>query len=78
MVAAAIFAVGVATTPQAQAANLYWDAANGSTAGTGGTGSWDTTSPFWSPTSEGTAAGAIASFSSADTAVFTGTAGTAT
>ena len=78
MVAAAVFAVGVATTPKARAANLYWDAANGSTAGTGGTGSWDTTSAFWSPTSEGTAPGAIASFSSADTAFFTGTAGTAT
>jgi autotransporter-associated beta strand protein len=78
MVAAAIFAVGVTTPPQARAANIYWDT-NGSNAGTGGTGSWDTTSPFWSPTSEGTAPGAIDNFSSQSyTAFFTGTAGTAT
>lgn len=78
MVAATLIGVGITTPPKAQAANLYWDADNGSTAGTGGTGSWDTTSAFWSPTAEGTNASAIASFSSLDTAFFAGTAGTAT
>ena len=77
MVAAAIFSVGVATAPKAKAANLYWDA-NGTNVGTGGTGAWNTTSAFWSTSTAGTDASAIASFTSADTAFFAGTAGTVT
>jgi len=75
MVAAAIFSVGVSTTPKAQAANLYWDATGAVV--TGGTGNWDTTSAFWSTTAAGSDA-AARSFTADDTAFFTGTAGTAT
>jgi autotransporter-associated beta strand protein len=77
MVAAALLGVGVSTAPKAKAANLYWDA-NGSVAGVGGTGTWDTTSAFWSSSSVGTDAAAVASFTANDTAYFTGTAGTVT
>jgi autotransporter-associated beta strand protein len=76
MVAAALLGVGVSTAPQAKAANLYWDAANGAIAGLGGSGAWDTTSAFWSSTAAGTDAAAIASFTANDIAYFTGTAGT--
>ena len=76
MVAAAIFGVGVSTSPQAKAANLYWDA-NGISVGTGGTGNWNTTDAFWSTSTVGTDAAAVGSFTSADIAYFTGTAGTA-
>ena len=75
MVAAAVFGVGVATTPKAKAANLYWDA-DGAVV-TGGTGDWDTTSAFWSTTAAGSDA-AARSFTADDIAFFTGTAGTAT
>jgi autotransporter-associated beta strand protein len=77
MVAAALLGVGVSTAPKAKAANLYWDA-NGSVAGVGGTGTWDTTSAFWSSSSVGTDAAAVASFTANDIAYFTGTAGTVT
>ncbi|MEY3392088.1 MAG: hypothetical protein RLZZ322_936, partial [Verrucomicrobiota bacterium] len=77
MVAAVLLGVSVATTPKAKAATLYWDA-NGTIAGTGGTGNWDTTSASWSTTAAGTDAGIISSFSLSDTAIFAGTAGTAT
>jgi fibronectin-binding autotransporter adhesin len=76
MVAAALLGVGVSTAPQAKAANLYWDS-NGTTPGVGGTGSWDTTSDFWSSTAAGTDAAAT-SFTNADTAFFGGTVGTIT
>ena len=78
MVAAALLGVGVSTAPQAKAANLYWDAANGATTGLGGTGTWDTTSAFWSSTAAGTDAAAIATFTANDIAYFTGTAGEVT
>jgi len=78
MVAAALLGVGVSTAPKAKAANLYWDAANGATAGLGGTGNWNTTSAFWSSTAAGTDAAAIASFTANDIAYFTGTAGEVT
>jgi autotransporter-associated beta strand protein len=77
MVAAALLGVGVSMAPKAKAANLYWDA-NGSVAGVGGTGTWDTTSAFWSSSSVGTDAAAVASFTANDTAYFIGTAGTVT
>jgi autotransporter-associated beta strand protein len=55
MVAAAIFGVGVASAPKAQAANLYWDADGTSTdnsiagagANIGGTGTWDASATRW-------------------------------
>ena len=77
MVAAALLGVGVSQAPQAKAANLYWDSANGNTAGLGGTGNWDTTSAFWSSTSAGTDP-VTANFTANDIAYFTGTAGTVT
>ncbi|WP_181178361.1 autotransporter-associated beta strand repeat-containing protein [Mesorhizobium sp. B4-1-3] len=39
-------------TGQAGAASRYWDP-NGTTAGRGGSGTWDTTSNFWSPNGDG-------------------------
>jgi autotransporter-associated beta strand protein len=77
MVAAALLGVGVSQAPQAKAANLYWDA-NGTTPGVGGTGSWDTTSAFWSSSSAGTDAAATANFTANDIAYFTGTTGEVT
>ena len=77
MVAAALLGCGLSGIPEVQAANLYWDA-NGTTAGTGGSGSWDNTNPFWSTTAAGTDATAVAGFTSNDTAIFTGAGGTAT
>jgi|GEM_PF-787783 len=57
---------------------LYWDA-NGASAGTGGTGTWDTTSLLWRA---GSATGTLQAWGNADpsniTAVFGGTAGTIT
>ena len=75
MVAAALIGIGVSSTPQAQAANYYWDATGAVV--TGGSGSWDTSSAFWSTTSAGSDA-ALRSFAADDIAIFTGTAGTAT
>ena len=77
MVAAALLGCGLSGIPEAQAANLYWDA-NGTAAGTGGSGSWDTTNPFWSTTAAGTDATAVAGFTSNDAAIFTGDGGTVT
>ena len=80
MVAAAL--LGVSVSPQAKAANLFWDQ-NNSTGGAGGTGAWDTSSAFWKnagtdTTIVGTAATSASAFTSADTAYFTGVAGTVT
>ncbi|MFN5804787.1 MAG: hypothetical protein ACK467_04090, partial [Opitutia bacterium] len=67
--------------PAARAANLFWDV-NGSTAGLGGTGTWDTTSANWfnagsNTTASGTGAtAAIGAFTTNDVAYFAGTAGT--
>jgi len=78
MVAAALLGVAVSSTPKAQAANLYWDN-DTSVAGTGGSGSWsDDKSSNWSGSSVGDTAASAGTFSSADIAYFTGTAGTAT
>jgi len=82
MVAAALLGVGVSTAPKAKAANYFWDV-NSSGAGLGGTGNWNTTSAFWTDSGSnlyapGYDAAAAKTFSSADTAFFYGTAGTAT
>src|SRR4051812_46734195 len=45
--AAAAVAVGWAGGPSARAATYYWDADGATSAATGGTGVWDTTSPLW-------------------------------
>jgi len=74
--AAALLTVGA--PPTARAANIFFDQ-NGATAGTGATGAaaWDTTSAFWinagtGTTIGGTTAGTAYTFTSADTAYFTG------
>lgn len=56
----------------AVAITLYWDE-NGNTAGTGGSGFWDTTTTNWNPLSDGT--GTVQTFTSANPVVFSGTGG---
>ena len=70
----ALAAIAVTTTP-ADAQVLTWDP-NGASAGTGGNGSWDTTSLYWTGTS-GTRAWPTTSSTSND-ALFAGTSGTVT
>lgn len=53
----------------------YWDT-NGSTAGIGGSGNWNTTDNSWNPQSDGT--GATTTFVSTNIAAFGGTSGTVT
>jgi fibronectin-binding autotransporter adhesin len=62
----------------AEAANRYWDA-NGTAVGSGGTGTWDTTSAFWSASTDGVS-GPFSPWNNAalDDAFFGGTAGTVT
>ena len=52
---------------------LYWDS-NGSTAGLGGSGTWDATSAYWNTRADGS--GSTQAWVSGSDAVFTGTAGT--
>ena len=66
-------ALTLALTPEARSASLQWDA-NGSAAGIGGTGTWNTSSLTWST---GVAFQAWNN-ASLDDAVFGGTAGTVT
>ena len=80
MVAAAMLSVGV--SPQAKAANVFWDV-NAGVGGAGGNGNWDTSSAFWynagaATTTTGLNTTAAYTFTTADTAYFTGLAGTAT
>ncbi|WP_431112838.1 YadA family autotransporter adhesin [Variovorax paradoxus] len=60
----------------AVAATLYWDI-NGNTAGTGGTGTWNTANAFWNTSATGIG-GTLSAWNntSLDTAVFGGAAGT--
>ncbi|CDX32238.1 Outer membrane autotransporter barrel domain (modular protein) [Mesorhizobium plurifarium] len=71
--------LGLGATP-AGAADRYWDV-NGTAVGLGGTGTWDTSSLFWNPSSDGVT-GPMASWNNAalggDDAFFNGTAGTVT
>src|ERR1700761_88143 len=64
--------------PAAWSADRFWDV-NGGTAGSGGTGEWNTTSPFWNSASDGVAGPFVAWNNAAlDNAVFAGTAGKVT
>ncbi|MDB6058986.1 MAG: outer rane autotransporter barrel, partial [Verrucomicrobiales bacterium] len=62
-------------TPNAGPTQQFWDV-NGSTAGIGGAGTWDTTTANFNPSVAGTGTAAV--FSSAGYTVFGGTAGTVT
>ncbi|CDX29442.1 Outer membrane autotransporter barrel domain (modular protein) [Mesorhizobium sp. ORS 3359] len=77
MVAAAIAALSASS---AAAADRYWDV-NGTSAGTGGTGAWNTTASnlVWSPNGDGVS-GPYTFWNNAgvDNAIFGGTAGTVT
>ena len=80
MVAAA--SLSVALAPRARAANFFWDT-NGVGSGFGGNGAWNSTATNWFNAGSATVAfgyspTSSATFSAADTAYFTGTAGTAT
>jgi len=68
--------VGMVVT-NAQAATLYWDA-NGATAGTGGTGNWETTSSLWRLDPDTGALGTWTNIGSNNDAVLSGSTGTAT
>src|SRR6266404_5870809 len=63
------FSITITLVPTPQ----YWDV-NGSIAGTGGPGTWDTATANWNPSSAGT--GTPQTFNSANEAIFGGTAGT--
>ena len=80
LMAAAMMITGPA--PEAQAANFFWDP-NGASAGLGGIGTWDTTTPSWynagvSTSAVGNVATTTATFTSADKAYFAGTGATVT
>ncbi|NID14716.1 autotransporter-associated beta strand repeat-containing protein [Luteibacter yeojuensis] len=62
----------------ALSADRYWDV-NGGTNGSGGTGTWDTSSPFWNAANDGVA-GPFTAWNNAalDNAVFAGTGGVVT
>src|SRR4051794_23446244 len=53
--ATALTAATALTRNTARATDFYWDN-NGSAAGAGGSGTWDTTTPNWAPSPGGTAA----------------------
>ncbi|MFC7398203.1 autotransporter-associated beta strand repeat-containing protein [Chelatococcus sp. GCM10030263] len=65
-------AIGPVTGP-ASAANRYWDP-NGTASGRGGTGTWNTTSLFWSPNGDGVSGPyTVWSNTNLDDAIFGGT-----
>ncbi|WP_408953732.1 autotransporter-associated beta strand repeat-containing protein [Lysobacter sp. Hz 25] len=74
----AVFAALLSLYAPAQAANRFWDV-NGTAVGRGGTGIWNTTSPFWSPNGDGVS-GPYSAWNNAalDDAFFGGTAGAVT
>jgi fibronectin-binding autotransporter adhesin len=73
-----ILAALMALYAPARAADRYWDV-NGTSLGSGGTGTWNTTSAFWSPNNDGVS-GPYSAWNNAalDDAFFGGTAGTVT
>ena len=83
MVAAALLGVGVSRTPQAKAANLYWDSNTiqqdnvvSSTSGTGGAGTWNVSAGnFWNGSDVMTAL-SVWNNAGNDVAIFRGNAGT--
>ena len=65
-------------TPLAPAADRYWDS-NGGAAGSGGTGTWDTVSPYWNAAADGVAGPFYTWDNTAiDSAIFAGTPGIVT
>ncbi|BDU21085.1 autotransporter-associated beta strand repeat-containing protein [Dyella sp. GSA-30] len=64
--------------PATLATDRYWDV-NGGSAGSGGTGTWDTLSAYWNAANDGVA-GPFTAWNNAalDNAIFAGTAGTVT
>jgi fibronectin-binding autotransporter adhesin len=79
--AVAIYAFGILffllMCAMAPAATLYWDA-NGATAGTGGTGNWETTSSLWRAGSDTGTLGIWSNIGGDNDAILGGTAGTLT
>ncbi|WPN36583.1 autotransporter-associated beta strand repeat-containing protein [Pseudomonas sp. P8_139] len=73
-----LLSAGMAFSPLLQAADRYWDT-NGTALGSGGTGTWNLSSAFWSPNSDGVS-GPYSAWNNAtlDDAFFGGTAGTIT
>lgn len=66
------------TPAHAQSTTLYWDV-NGTGVGTGGTGTWDLSTPYWNSASDGVTGPMVAwNNASIGTAIFGGTAGTVT
>lgn len=76
--AALLAALALTAASGAQAADRYWDV-NGGSAGSGGTGTWDTSTGYWNSAADGVA-GPFVSWNNAglDRAFFAGTAGTIT
>ena len=74
----ALMLLAIPTAAQAQDANRNWDA-NGTTVGSGGTGTWNTTNSTWSPNTDGVS-GPYGPWDNVqiDNAIFGGTAGTVT
>ncbi|SEN21035.1 fibronectin-binding autotransporter adhesin [Luteibacter sp. UNCMF331Sha3.1] len=73
-----LMALGALHAPEAHAVDRYWDF-NGGSAGSGGTGTWNTSSPYWNSAADGIA-GPFVVWNNAglDNAVFAGTAGSVT
>ncbi|EPJ86104.1 autotransporter-associated beta strand repeat-containing protein [Pseudomonas sp. CFII68] len=73
-----LLSVGLAFSSLLQAADRYWDT-NGTTLGSGGTGTWSLSGAFWSPNNDGVS-GPYSAWNNAalDDAFFGGTAGTVT
>lgn len=71
------FAMALAMTTPAGAADLNWDA-NGAAAGLGGTGTWNATGSNWSTTTDGVSGHGVWPNSISDKAIFGGTTGTVT
>ncbi|WP_413626380.1 autotransporter-associated beta strand repeat-containing protein [Luteibacter sp. Lutesp34] len=73
-----VLAALVALNAPTYAVDRYWDV-NGTSIGTGGAGTWNTTSPFWSPNNDGVS-GPFSAWNNAALydAYFGGTAGTVT
>ena len=71
-------ALAATYAPQAAAVDRYWDV-NGGSAGSGGTGTWNTSLQYWNAASDGVA-GPFFAWNNAglDNAIFAGTAGTVT
>jgi fibronectin-binding autotransporter adhesin len=73
-----LLSAGMAFSPMLQAVDRYWDT-NGTALGSGGAGTWNLSSAFWSPNSDG-ASGPFSAWNNASLydAIFAGTAGTLT